>query len=96
MKIGIIGCGFVGSSAAYAITLGGVVNEIVLIDRNDNLARSQAEDILHATPFAALTRIMAGDYVASANCPLSGRGVVTRHLPHLESEDKSSGACAIV
>jgi malate/lactate dehydrogenase len=29
VKVGIVGCGFVGSSAAYAITLGGVANEIV-------------------------------------------------------------------
>lgn len=62
MKVGIVGCGFVGSSAAYALTLGGVVNEIVLVDLNANLARSQAEDILHATPFSAPVRIMAGDY----------------------------------
>jgi len=52
----------VGSSAAYAIALRGVANEIVLVDVNANLARAQAEDILHATPFAAPCRIMAGDY----------------------------------
>jgi L-lactate dehydrogenase len=62
VKVGIVGCGFVGSSAAYAITLGGVANEIVLIDLNSKLAQSQAEDILHATPFAAPVRVSAGDY----------------------------------
>jgi L-lactate dehydrogenase len=62
MKVGIVGCGFVGSSAAYAITLGGVANETVLIDLNAKLAQAQAEDILHATPFVAPSRIMAGDY----------------------------------
>jgi L-lactate dehydrogenase len=62
MKVGIVGCGFVGSSAAYAIALGGVANEIVLIDLNAKLAQAQAEDILHATPFVAPSRIMAGDY----------------------------------
>jgi L-lactate dehydrogenase len=64
MKVGVVGCGFVGSSAAYAITLGGVANEIVLIDLNDSLARAQAEDLLHATPFASPVRILAGDYAA--------------------------------
>ena len=64
MKVGIVGCGFVGSSAAYAITLGGVANEIVLIDLNESLARAQAEDILHATPFASPARILAADYSA--------------------------------
>ena len=71
MKVGIVGCGFVGSSAAYAIALGGVANEIVLIDTNNGLARSQAEDLLHATPFAAPVRIMAGNFEA-----LEGAGVV--------------------
>jgi L-lactate dehydrogenase len=63
VKVGIVGCGFVGSSAAYALTLGGVVNEIVLIDLNMNFARSQAEDLLHSTPFFAPVRIVAGEYV---------------------------------
>jgi L-lactate dehydrogenase len=62
MKVGIIGCGFVGSSAAYAITLQGGASEIVLIDLNAKLAQAQAEDILHATPFSNPARIMAGDY----------------------------------
>ena len=62
MKVGIVGCGFVGSSAAYAIALSGLASDIVLIDLNVCLAQAQAEDILHATPFAAPTRIMAGDY----------------------------------
>jgi L-lactate dehydrogenase len=44
VKVGIVGCGFVGCSAAYAIALGGVANEIVLIDLNATLARAQAED----------------------------------------------------
>lgn len=51
MKAGIVGCGFVGSSAAYAMALQGVASEMVLIDLNTELARAQAEDILHATPF---------------------------------------------
>jgi L-lactate dehydrogenase len=62
MKVGVIGCGFVGSSAAYAMALQGVASEIMLIDINGDLARAQAEDILHATPFAHPVRLDAGDY----------------------------------
>ena len=62
MKVGIVGCGFVGSSAAYAMALQGVASEILLIDINADLARAQAEDILHATPFAHPVRLDAGDY----------------------------------
>jgi L-lactate dehydrogenase len=64
MKVGIIGCGFVGSSAAYAMTLQGVASEVVLVDLNAKLAQAQAEDILHATPFSNPARVMAGDYAA--------------------------------
>jgi L-lactate dehydrogenase len=62
MKVGIVGCGYVGSSAAFAMTLQGVVSEIVLIDLNEKLAQAQAEDILHATPFSSPVRISAGGY----------------------------------
>lgn len=62
MKVGIIGSGAVGSSAAYAIVMSGVASEIVLVDLNEKLASAQAEDILHATPFVRPIRIIAGDY----------------------------------
>lgn len=66
MKVGIVGAGMVGSAAAFAITLRGVASEVVLVDRNAALARAQAEDILHATPFAHGTRVISGDYDALA------------------------------
>lgn len=62
MKVGIVGCGFVGSTAAYTLVLKGLVNELVLIDINAKLAQAHAEDILHATPFARGVRVVAGDY----------------------------------
>jgi L-lactate dehydrogenase len=71
MKVGIVGCGFVGSSAAYAMALKGTASEIVLVDLNMKLAQAQAEDILHATPFSRPARVVAGDYPQ-----LEGAGVV--------------------
>ncbi len=62
MKVGIVGSGFVGSTAAYAMLLQGAATEIVLLDANANVARAQAEDILHATPFARPVRVRAGAY----------------------------------
>ena len=64
MKVGVIGCGFVGSGAAYAMVLRGVAHELVLVDINTALASAQAEDILHAVPFGSHARIIAGDYPA--------------------------------
>lgn len=62
MKAGIVGCGFVGSTAAYTLVLKGLVNELVLIDVNAKVAQAHAEDILHATPFARAVSVGAGDY----------------------------------
>ncbi len=62
MKIGIIGAGFVGGTAAYAMALRGVGSEIVLVDLNEKAARAQAEDISHATPFAHPIVVRAGGY----------------------------------
>ncbi len=62
MKIGTIGCGFVGSSGVFAMALVGAATELVLVDLNPNLAHAHAEDILHAVPFGKPARITAGDY----------------------------------
>lgn len=62
MKVGIVGCGLVGSTTAYAMALEGSARDLVLIDLNRAAARAHAEDILHATPFATPVRISAGDY----------------------------------
>jgi len=62
MKVGIVGIGFVGSTAAYTLVLRGLVNDLVLVDLNAKAARAHAEDILHATPFARAVRVVAGDY----------------------------------
>lgn len=70
MKIGIVGSGLVGSSAAYATIITGSVSEVVLIDINKKLAQAQAEDILHATPFARPVKVYAGEYA-----DLEGAGV---------------------
>lgn len=62
MKIGIVGAGQVGASAAYAIALLGKARKIVLIDLDPAMAAAQAEDISHAMPFAATTEIRSGGY----------------------------------
>lgn len=71
MKIGIIGCGQVGAATAYACVLRDAGTELVLIDRNAALAEAQAEDILHATPFAAPVLVRSGGFE-----DLSGAGIV--------------------
>ncbi len=62
MKVGIVGSGMVGSTAAYAMVMRGVGSEIVLVDKNRKRAEAEADDIFHAMPFAHSLRIRAGDY----------------------------------
>lgn len=71
MKVTVIGAGMVGASAAFAMVMRGAASEVVLVDRNRALAEAQAQDILHATPFAYPARVVAGDYP-----DMAGSGVV--------------------
>jgi len=61
MKIGVVGAGHVGATAAYAMMMRGVGSEIVLVDTNTDLAVAQAHDILDATPWAYPVRVRAGE-----------------------------------
>jgi L-lactate dehydrogenase len=62
MKIGIVGCGMVGSASAFALVMRGVGREIVLVDLNRARAEAEADDIFHAVPFAHPLTVRAGDY----------------------------------
>jgi L-lactate dehydrogenase len=62
MKIGIVGCGMVGSTSAYALVMSGVGREIVMVDLNRARAEAEANDIYHAVPFAHPLAVHAGDY----------------------------------
>src|SRR6516225_4460299 len=80
MKIGIVGCGMVGASSAYALVMRGVGREIVLIDLNRARAEAEANDIYHAVPFANPLTIRAGDYpdLAGARVVVIAGGVAQR------------------
>ncbi|MBN1203193.1 MAG: L-lactate dehydrogenase [Anaerolineae bacterium] len=68
MKIGVVGSGLVGATAAYAMVMQGVGREIVLVDKNTARAQAEADDILHAVPFAYPLQVRAGDYADLAGC----------------------------
>jgi L-lactate dehydrogenase len=68
MKIGVVGCGLVGSSAAFALVMNGVGREIVLVDINRARAEAEANDICHAVPFAHPLTVRSGDYADLADC----------------------------
>lgn len=68
MKIGIVGAGMVGATTAYAMVMRGVGRQIVMVDLDKERARAEADDILHAVPFAHPMEIVAGEYQDLAGC----------------------------
>jgi L-lactate dehydrogenase len=88
MKIGIVGCGMVGATSAYALVMSGIGREIVLVDLNRARAEAEANDIYHAVPFAHPLIIRAGDYpdLAGARVVIIAGGVAQKPgetRPHL-------------
>ena len=61
-KVVMIGCGFVGSSSAFALMQSGLFSEMVLIDADQNRAEGEAMDISHGMSFASPMKIYAGSY----------------------------------
>ena len=61
-KAAMIGCGFVGSSSAFALMQSGIFSEMVMIDVNREKAEGEAMDIAHGLPFARPIRLYAGTY----------------------------------
>lgn len=61
-KIVIVGAGFVGSSTAYTIMLGGLFSDIVIIDIDKNKADGDALDIAHGAALNKPVKVISGDY----------------------------------
>ncbi len=78
-KVVIVGAGgMVGASAAYAMALRSVVEEIVLIDRNPDMAWGQAADINDAMGIDRNVLVRPGDYSDIATDDIV---VITAGLP---------------
>ncbi|GAQ20403.1 L-lactate dehydrogenase, ldh [Deinococcus grandis] len=71
MKVGVVGAGLVGATAAYALTLRGSCSELLLTDLDGDRARAEAQDIAHAAPVSHGARVRSGPLE-----DLHGSGVV--------------------
>jgi len=60
-KVVVVGAGAVGSTFAYALAQSGLPDEIVLIDRNEDLVRGQVLDLAHGQPFFPAVAIRQGN-----------------------------------
>jgi L-lactate dehydrogenase len=59
-KVVVVGAGAVGATFAYALAQSGLAEEIVLIDRNESLARGQVLDLVHGQPYFPPVSIRVG------------------------------------
>jgi L-lactate dehydrogenase len=78
MKVSIIGGGGrVGSDAAFALQLGGIVKEIVLVDANADMAAGEALDLRHGSALTSSQTIVSGDFdaVSGSDCVVITAGL---------------------
>lgn len=61
-KVSIIGCGYVGSTIAYALMMKNLPDEIVLIDLNKKITEAERLDIRHGIPYMGICKIKSGTY----------------------------------
>lgn len=69
-KVVVVGAGAVGATFAYALAQSGLADEIVLIDRNEDLVRGQVLDLAHGQPFFPTVSIRKGDAFDYASASL--------------------------
>lgn len=70
-KAAVIGCGFVGSSIAFALMQKRIFSEIVLLDVNMEKAEGEAMDLSHGLPYTGtMMEIYAGSYDDIVDCSL--------------------------
>lgn len=78
MKVSIVGGGGrVGSDAAFALQIGGIVREIALVDANPDMAAGEALDLRHGSALSSSQTITSGDYdvVSGSDCVVITAGL---------------------
>lgn len=69
-KITIIGAGYVGATIAYALTLKGIADDIVLVDIDEKKAQAEADDIQHGVAAMGNSVVRTGTYADTADSDL--------------------------
>ena len=59
-RVVVVGAGDVGATFAYALAQSGLADELVIIDKNEDLARGQVLDLQHGQPFFPTVAIRTG------------------------------------
>jgi L-lactate dehydrogenase len=59
-KVVVVGAGAVGATYCYSLSQSGLADEIVIIDKNTDLATGQVSDLIHGQPFFPTVNIRQG------------------------------------
>ena len=59
-KVVVVGAGAVGATYCYSLAQSGLADDIVLIDKNDDLVQGQVLDLVHGQPFFPTVSIRVG------------------------------------
>lgn len=60
-RVVIVGAGSVGATYGYSLAQSGLADEIVILDKNEDLAHGQVLDLVHGQPFFPAVSIRMGD-----------------------------------
>lgn len=84
-KVVVVGAGAVGSTTAYTLMLGGLFQEIVLIDINKEKAEGDALDMAHGVSLVKPVNVIAGDY---ADCKDADIVIISAGVPQKKGETR--------
>lgn len=84
-KVVVIGAGAVGSTTAYTLMLGGLFQDIVLIDINKSKAEGDALDMAHGVSLVKPVSVIAGNY---NDCKDADIVIITAGLPQKEGQTR--------
>jgi L-lactate dehydrogenase len=59
-KVVVVGAGAVGATYCYSLAQSGLADEIIIIDKNTDLATGQVSDLIHGQPFFPTVNIRQG------------------------------------
>lgn len=66
-RVCVVGCGHVGTTSAYALMLGGLAREIVLLDVDARRAEGEAMDLQQSAALTRPVEVRAGDWSDAAH-----------------------------
>lgn len=98
-KVTVVGAGAVGSTFCYSLAQSGLADEIVLVDKNNDLLRGQVLDLSHGKPFFPTVDIQAGtpeDYADSQVVVITAGAAQRPGETRLQLMQKNAGIVASI